>query len=127
MAGKRAPDPPQARKVVPGPDDVDGAGQTADTEAYKEASAFASGRLDEVSERKEHDRRERFRDNASIGGVVILWLLMSSTAFAIVALAVEYLTPWGWLAPNQLNAVQTSVFSGAVITAVGGYLRRYLD
>ena len=50
---------------------------------------------------------------------VLLVLVALITGAAIVALAFHYLSPWEWLSPDQLTAIRTFLFSGAVTGAVG--------
>ena len=119
----------EQRKNVPGPETLSHEVLGEDDSAISEASAIAEQNLDEISQAKEHGRKERFRDHASRGAVLILWLLMGATAIAIFAVAWHFLAPakWSWLDEAQLTAVKTYVFSGAVIAAISGYMRKYLD
>ena len=117
---------PSEKKLVPGPEAFPRGEGATDADAESEAAAIAAGNLEEVSQRKEHGRRERFRDHAAIGAIAIFWLVILATCLSIVALAIHFLTPWGWLDPNQLTALKTYVFSGAVVAAITGYIRKYL-
>ena len=49
----------------------------------------------------------------------LLVLLAIIAIVAIIALAVHYLSPWNWLNSDQLTAIRTFLFSGAVTGAVG--------
>ncbi len=49
----------------------------------------------------------------------LLVLIALIAIVAIIALAIHYLSPWHWLNPDQLTAVRTFLFSGAVTGAVG--------
>ena len=49
----------------------------------------------------------------------LLVLVATVAGAAIVALAFHYLSPWEWLNSDQLTAVRTFLFSGAVTGAVG--------
>ena len=115
------------KKDVPGPDDLGPPSAVDEGAATSEAAAIAAGKLDVKAKVSEHGRRERFRDHAADGAVFILWLLMITTAVAIFAVAWHILTPWSWLDKDQLVAVKAYIFSGAVIAAIGGYVRKYLD
>lgn len=50
---------------------------------------------------------------------VLLVLIALIAGAAIIALAFHYLSPWEWLNPDQLTAIRTFLFSGAVTGAVG--------
>ena len=50
---------------------------------------------------------------------VLLVLLAIVAAAAIVVLAIHYFSPWEWLNSDQLTAIRTFLFSGAVTGAVG--------
>jgi hypothetical protein len=115
------------RREVPGPNPTDLGASSSDDAAIREAGAIGNRRLDQESQEKEHERREFLRDHASLGSVILLWLIIMATAGAILSVAIQYLTPFGWLSDEQLSAVQAYVFSGAVVTAIGGYMRKYLD
>ena len=119
---------PEKKKTVPGPEALaPEEGTTDDGEAEKESAAITAGKLDLVAQQKEHGRRERFRDNVSLGALAIVWTWMVAIMVSIIAVGFHYLTPWGWLKPEQLPAVQTFVFSSAVVAAITGYIRKYLD
>lgn len=113
-------------KDVPGPEVLGEAGGAEDAAADSEAVAIAAGNLKEISERNEHTRRESFLDQLAIGASSIFWLLIATTAFSIFAVAVHNLTAWAWLTEKQLAAVETFIFSGAVLAALGGYVSRYM-
>ena len=49
----------------------------------------------------------------------LLVLVALIACVAIIALAFHYLSPWEWLNSNQLTAIRTFLFSGAVTGAVG--------
>ena len=49
----------------------------------------------------------------------LLVLVALIAVVAIIALAFHYLSPWEWLSPDQLTAIRTFLFSGAVTGAVG--------
>ena len=50
---------------------------------------------------------------------VLLVLIAIAAGLAIIALTVHYLSPWNWLNSDQLTAIRTFLFSGAVTGAVG--------
>ena len=118
---------PSHHKNVPGPESLGDPSSDNDAAAVSEAAGFADRNLDEISKVNEHGRREKFLDHMSSGAIVILWVLMGITLFSIIAVGWHYLTPWPWLSEAQLTGLRTYVFSGAVVAAVGGYLRRYID
>ena len=67
----------------------------------------------------EHRRTERLRDLAfwCVCAVLALFVIVACTA--IIVLTLHYLSPWTWLREDQLTAVRTFLFSGAVTGAVG--------
>ena len=56
----------------------------------------------------------------------IFWVVLVAAAAAVAALAIYYLTPWGWLSAEQIDKVQTVLFSAAVLNFAGSYLKRAL-
>lgn len=117
---------------VPGPSELPARAQESsgrDGKAEAEAAGFANKNLAEIANTKEHGRREQFRDHLAKGCLALLWLAIGLVGFAIVALGFHALTPekWAWLSDGQLSKVQTFLFSGAIIGAANGYLRRNLS
>jgi len=51
--------------------------QESDELAKQEANAFSNGTLEDEARKKEHIRREGFRDHIHIAGKVIFWLIIS--------------------------------------------------
>lgn len=129
MPKGQEPPPVDNLKNVPGPESFPAQDAGDEKAAESEAEAFAAGNLDTISQRNEHSRRELFRDVISYGAMGIYGVLILATAAAIFAVGWHFLMPkeWGWLDPTQLVAVKTYVFSGAVVAAISGYMRRYLD
>ena len=83
--------------------------------------------LDQEKLASAHKRSERLLDILSLGingfVAVILILLIVVT----LVIGVHYLTPecWHWLSDDQLTALKTFVFSGAIIGNVVLYLQRH--
>lgn len=115
-------------KDVPSPDLQPG-GAGSDNAAVREASGFAEKNLDEVSREKEYGRKDQFRDHASWAAIGILWLITAATALALIFLAWHFLAPTSlhWLTDWQLTAVKAYIFSGAVVAAITGYMRKHLE
>ena len=109
------------RKLLPaGLDEVP---PQADSDATREAAAFAARNLEELSKRGEHKRSERFREHISMGALCIIWILLALFLIATLCLAFHYLTPrrWGWLEQDQLDTLRTIVFSGAITSTATAY------
>jgi hypothetical protein len=98
-------------------------GPHADSDATREAAAFASGNLEELTKRGEHKRTERFREHISMGALCFIWILFALFLIATLCLAFHYLTPrrWGWLEQDQLDTLRTIVFSGAITSTATAY------
>ena len=73
----------------------------------------------DISLFSERGRTEWLRVITFVCVCVLLVLLAAVAVAAIVALAIHYLSPWEWLNSDQLTAIRTFLFSGAVTGAVG--------
>ncbi len=75
----------------------------------------------------EHRRTERLRNIWAVCVYALLVLAAVVVFITIFAVAWHYLAPdgWAWLEPEQLSAVRTFLFSGAV-TGAAGWLGAYL-
>ena len=73
----------------------------------------------DISLFSESGRTEWLRVVTFVCVCLLLVLLAIVAGAAIVALAFHYLSPWEWLSPDQLTAIRTFLFSGAVTGAVG--------
>lgn len=99
-----------------------------DSDAKKEATAIASGTLEEEAAAHEHGRNEVLRDTIHRWALRVVALIASLFAVTIVVLAWHFIAPadWCWLNKEQLTTLKTIVFSGALSSAAGGYLNRRL-
>ena len=97
-------------------------------QSLSENQAAESGDLERSTRRNEHRRRERLRDWLAAGVLGLIALVIAVTAVAIGALGWHYLAPtvWAWLSEEQLKAVRTFIFSGAVISAVSTHVTRHV-
>ena len=73
----------------------------------------------DISLFSERGRTEWLRVITFVCVGTLLALVAIVAGAAIVALAFHYLSPWEWLNSDQLTAVRTFLFSGAVTGAVG--------
>ena len=96
--------------------------------ALSENRAVETEDLERSTRRNEHRRRERLRDWLAAGVLCLIVLMAAITALAIGALGWHYLAPaaWAWLSEEQLKAVRTFIFSGAVISAVSTHVTRHV-
>jgi hypothetical protein len=98
----------------------------ADSDATREAAAFAARNLEELTNRGEDKRGKRFREHILMGALCIIWILLALFLIATLCLAFHYLAPrrWGWLEQDQLDTLRTIVFSGAIISAATAYFTK---
>ena len=83
----------------------------------------------DISLFSERGRNEWLRVITFLCVCVFLVVFATVVVAAIVVLAIHYLTALEWLNPDQLTAIRTFLFSGAVTAAVGwmgSYVRRRL-
>lgn len=79
-------------------------------------------RLDEI--RNKNDERWLKVYGWSLAIVTGMFVLAFIGAF--VSLAFYYLTPWGWLAPEQVEKIQSVLFSGGMGAVMIGIIRTQL-
>jgi hypothetical protein len=115
------------RKLLPaGLDPPPQSRPQADSDATREAAAFAARNLEELTNRGEDKRSHRFREHISMGALCIIWILLALFLIATLCLTFHYLAPrrWGWLEQDQLDTLRTIVFSGAIISAATAYFTK---
>lgn len=93
---------------------------TSDQAAIDEAAEVASGKYDE----NESARTDQLRQHVHIAVLIAIWVALALVLIALFAISWHYLMPakWAWLDTDQLTAIKTFIFSGA-ITGLGN---RYL-
>jgi hypothetical protein len=115
---------------VPPPPDLSGAAPAVyqDTKADAEALVFGKRNYDEEAKEADHDRREKVRTHLLNAVILVFWLLVALAITAIFAFAWHYLTPvkWAFLSQQQLDKVQTMLFSGAGVGLAGFVSKKYL-
>jgi hypothetical protein len=64
-----------------------------------------------------------------VWGLIVPFLMILFTLLFVVSIfawAWHYLTPWGWLKPDQLSKIQSVIFSGALGAIVTNYFKKRL-
>lgn len=92
-------------------------------EASAEATAFASGNLEEVAERAQHGRRERTRDHIGNAAVIGVWVAAIVLIIGVLTWAFHLFAPEGWryLPVAEITKIQ-DLLSHIIIGAVLGFL-----
>ncbi len=65
----------------------------------------------------------------SVWGWIVPCLMILFTLLFACALFIwsfHFLTPWGWLTPDQLSKLQSIIFSGSIGAVVSSYLQKNL-
>ena len=98
-------------------------GNLAETEA-----AALDSRIDISKRAKEHLREEKFRDLFAWGMRFLIRTAFVITVGAVIAFGWHHLMPEKclWLSDNQLTAIQTFLFSSAVVGVILSYMQKRL-
>jgi len=58
--------------------------------------------------------------------VCLMWFFALVFVSSMGVWLTHYLTPWGWLTPDQLSKIQTVVFSGSVGALVSAFAQKHI-
>ena len=115
----------EARRDVPRTE-LDGVLAGHDQKAESEGIGFAYGTLDDDARRKEHGRREAWRDHVAAAALILFWLVIALLSASMMIYAIHTLTPWQWLTDDQLDAIKGFLFSGSLVGFASTYAARNL-
>lgn len=73
------------------------------------------------------DKRNRLDFSRAIGQVVTIFIYFAAALLfaGLGVLAFHYLTPFGWLEPDEVDHLQSMVFSGTLGAVVSMLAKRY--
>ena len=96
--------------------------------ANAEAKALAEGEdLKKDAEKREHGRKQELKDILVLGIKFFFWLFLIVVVVMSLTWVFHLLTPEGWhyLCPEQIDKIQTMLFSGITAAALSGVAKRY--
>ena len=95
--------------------------------AESESKLLTRGLYEEAGRRREFRRQEQLRDALASGRVLLARSLPWFALLFIVVMGWHYLGPtdWGWLSPEQIDHIETTL-SGVAVSLIVLFLRRYL-
>lgn len=68
----------------------------------------------------------RLLRNSGRIAVCFMWFFALVFVSSMTVWLVHFLTPWGWLAPDQLSKIQTVVFSGSIGALVSAFAQKHI-
>lgn len=97
--------------------------------AQQEAIAFQDESLEEQSQKAQHKRREVFRDLFLRAACIGFWAAFGGALVLFLYWIIHLMLPlcWHWATPEQLDKIQTLLFTGAMATVVTIMRKTYLD
>ena len=100
----------------------------SDDRAQREAISLNDG-LDLEGKRREHNRHQRFRDNANSAVLAVLWLIVGVLLLGIIILSFHALTPISWHFSNdtQLSELRGMLGTAILSSALTGYANRRMS
>jgi len=100
-----------------------------DDKAKDETDAFSENEnLEAEATRNKHNRKQRILHHVSFAMVIVFWVAVLLALGAIVSWAWHFLTPEHkhYLTPEQINKIETVIFTGATASLVQAYAKKHL-
>ena len=103
--------------------------QLEDSRAEQESRGLSEGSLRAEAEKNQHGRDERFKTALHVAGLGILLLVVSAFVVMGGVWLWHLLTTscHHWLTEEQLETIQTIVFSSVAAITASSYARRYME
>ncbi len=73
----------------------------------------------------EHCRQEKFKKHKSWIALVLVWSVLIGIVFMSGVWLWHLITPWSWLNHDQLNRLETILFSGVISSLISPFIKRY--
>lgn len=98
-----------------------------DPNANLEFQDISRNRLEE-NNKKDDARKHRFRDHATAGVIVVLWIAVGLIIIGMLAYCWHLLAPtiWCWLSQDQLDKIQTCLVV-AFSSVLAGYAGKQMQ